>query len=478
MKLLPKQKEATLITLKAIQGLNNVAFLLYGGAIRGGKTYWALITALMLCEIYPKSRWGVIRKDLQRIRGNTIPSFKKLLDENPYIQGSMRYSPDINYTHSNGSQILFRGENIDRDPDLDRYKGFEVNGFIFEEINESSEKMFWKAFERAGSWIIPGMKTQPYPFVMGTCNPTQGWVKELVYDPYEAGTLKKQWHYIPAKITDNTELPDSYIQSLKNLPRYEYEVFVEGNWNITLKTGGEFLKEFEIEKHIKPIFYDPDGIIHVSIDSNVLPYIAISLWQSIKTGKGWRVEKFHELPAEFPHNSARKSALLLAKYLKDLNYTKKIFLYGDATTTARNNIDDENRSFLTLFTDSLTKKDVRYEKRFFNRNPIVSSTGEFMNAIFEKNIYNLDIIIGENCKKTISDYIEIKEDKDGSMAKTRAKDPNTGVSFEQYGHFLDTDRYFICKIFEDEFKRFMKRMTDYSEVIKMKSADSFIQGGI
>jgi len=472
-----KQKKALNKVLRGVNGLNSLRFLLYGGAIRGGKTYWALITGLILCEIYPNSRWGVVRKDLSRIRGNTIPSFLKILDENKYIKGKLSYSPEIAYQHHNGSKLLFRGENIDKDRDLDKYKGFEVNGFIFEEINEVSQKMFWKAFERSGSWIIPNRKEQPAPVIMATCNPTQEWVKELIYDRWKNDTLPKEWEYIPAKISDNPYLPQAYKDSLKNLPRYEYEVYVEGNWDVRLKTGGEFLKSFQINEHIKYLDYDESETLHISIDSNVLPYIAISVWQLSKKENTWKAKKIKELPAEYPHNSARKSGKLLVKYLRKLNYNKKIYLYGDATTKAKNNIDDENRSFLTLFQKPVTDAGFNLEKRFFTKNPNVASTGEFINEIFENNIQGIEIVISEICKKTISDYIEVKEDLNGSMLKTRTKDPNTGASFEKYGHFLDTDRYFICKVFEEQFNKFRQRLTNYQDNTIPDPTNNFLSGG-
>ena len=78
------------------------------------------------------------------------------------------------------------------------------------------------------------------------------------------GTLPETWSYIPAKITDNVDkngnlnLPQAYIDNLKNLPKFEYMVFVEGNWDIQLKTGGEFLRSFELSKHVKPIKFEPE----------------------------------------------------------------------------------------------------------------------------------------------------------------------------------------------------------------------------
>lgn len=73
--------------------------------------------------------------------------------------GKLRQSP-YEYTHPNGSVILFKSESYDRDKDLDWMKGLEVNGFLFEEINECQEQTFYKAFERAGAWIIEGLSEE------------------------------------------------------------------------------------------------------------------------------------------------------------------------------------------------------------------------------------------------------------------------------------------------------------------------------
>ena len=59
-------------------------FILYGGAIRGGKSYWGLITLLMLCRVFPGSRWCVIRQDSERIRSTTIPTFSKILKKGKF----------------------------------------------------------------------------------------------------------------------------------------------------------------------------------------------------------------------------------------------------------------------------------------------------------------------------------------------------------------------------------------------------------
>ena len=53
-------------------------FILFGGAMGGGKTFLGLSALLIMCELFPKSRWCVIRENLEKIRITTIPSFKNL----------------------------------------------------------------------------------------------------------------------------------------------------------------------------------------------------------------------------------------------------------------------------------------------------------------------------------------------------------------------------------------------------------------
>ena len=63
------------------------------------------------------------------------------------------------------------------------------------------------------------------------------------------------------------------------MPAFEYDVFVNGNWEIELKTGGEFYKYFDLDKHTGVCEYDPTKPIHVSFDENVNPYITATVFQ-------------------------------------------------------------------------------------------------------------------------------------------------------------------------------------------------------
>ena len=202
--------------------------LLFGGAIRGGKTYCMLLLILALCRIYKGSRWAIVRKDLPTIKRNTLPAFARVKPDG--FCGELNRT-DFYVDCENGSRIIFFPESIDRDPDLDRWKGLEVNGFALEEANEIQEKSFVKAIERAGAWVCHGK--QPPPLILATCNPSLSYVKRRWYDPWRKGTLQSPYYYLPSRIDDNPHLPQSYLESLETLKETDpaaYERFVLGNW--------------------------------------------------------------------------------------------------------------------------------------------------------------------------------------------------------------------------------------------------------
>lgn len=437
MNFTPKQTEA----MEAVQS-QKYNFILYGGAIRGGKSVWGLSSLLILCQVFPRSRWCVIREDMEKIRTTTIPSFRKLEPS-----GNVRQSP-YEYHHPNGSVILFKSENYAQDKDIDWMKGLEVNGFLFEEINECQKQTFFKAFERAGAWIIPNANTQPKPIILATCNPTFGWVKELIYDRWKADTLPKEWVYIPAKITDNPHLPKEYLENLKNLPTFEYMVFVEGNWDIQLKTGGEFYKCFEIENHVKHTTYDPAYPLHISWDDNVNPYLPCGIFQI----KGKELQMIDEISGKTPNNTVKSVCAEISR--KYQGHSSGMFIYGDATANKQDTKLEHGYNFYRLILDYL--KEFKPQNRVTASNPSVVMRGNWINTVFEKQLNGVNFIIGEHCKTAISDFISLKEAPDGTKLKEMATDTKTGARYQKVGHYTDLFDYIVCTAFIQDYTAYLK----------------------
>lgn len=201
----------------------------FGGGIRGTKTWGSLSSLIALCRIFPGSRWAVIRKDLQRLRDTTIPSFDKLRVRTNGFVGAVNQQT-WNAPCANGSMLLFRGENIDRDPELLRFHGYEVNGFLNEEADELSERTLAKEIERAGTWIIPGDVVQPPAYILNTFNPCPGWPRRRFYIPWRDKSIAAPYAFIPSTAADNPYISDAQREAWKEMPDAEYRRFVLGDW--------------------------------------------------------------------------------------------------------------------------------------------------------------------------------------------------------------------------------------------------------
>lgn len=235
----------------------------FGGGVRGSKTFGSLATLISLCRIYPGSRWAVIRKDLQRLRDTTIPTFDKLrlahLGGDAFI-GQVNQQT-WNAACANGSELLFRGENIDKDPDLLRFHGYEVNGFLNEEADELSERTLVKEIERAGTWIIPGDRPQPIPYILNTFNPCAGWPRRRFYSPWKSGTIAPPYAFVPTTQADNPYIGEAQREAWRDLPENEYRRFILGDWDAL--TGA---------------YYDTLSVDHL-IPRDALPKVLPAHWR-------------------------------------------------------------------------------------------------------------------------------------------------------------------------------------------------------
>lgn len=242
-----------------------------------------------------------------------------------------------------------------------------------------------------------------------------------------------------------------------------YNVYALGEWGV-IKTGNEFLNSFNVGKNSGEYPYIPGLPIHLSVDSNVLPYISVSYWQA-DLSKGKVMYQIAETTAESPNNSVRRAAKLVSKKLSELGYDDKIYLHGDASAKAANTIDDNKRSFMDLFIDTLKKDNWTVEDKVGNKNPSVSMTGEFVNAVFEKQLAGLSININDSCRASIDDYQSVQKDANGAILKTKVKDSVTKQTYEEHGHLTDTLRYVVHDIMYEEYVQFANRRkrNTYSE---------------
>ena len=227
-----------------------------------------------------------------------------------------------------------------------------------------------------------------------------------------------------------------------------YRIYALADWGI-IRTGGEFLYNFDEKRNTGEVSFNGTLPIRLSVDNNVLPYISVGVWQL----DGNRLFQIHEIAAEEPNNTVVKAGGLVVNYLKNLGYDDIIIVHADASTSAKNTIDEQKMSFIDKFCDVLRKAGYQVNLSIPKKNPSVSMSCEFANKL----LYESRIKINRDCKKSVLDYLNAKRDANGGMIKKRVRDRNTGQSYEQWGHFTDTLRYIAVDALIDEY-------TDFSAV--------------
>lgn len=249
-----------------------------------------------------------------------------------------------------------------------------------------------------------------------------------------------------------------------NDPDY-YQVYALGEWG-HIRTGAEFFPSFSHGVVCGRFKYNPELPIHISMDSNVLPYVTATFFQKeYKPDDVQQVTQIDELPIESPNNSARKAAKVIAKRLKEYGYSDKVYLHGDASGKAANTIDSENRSFFDLVIDELECEGFDVVDNIGKRNPSVATTGEFINAVWDGRVPGVSIRIDDDCTVSIDDYQAVQKDENGAIAKQKVTNPVTKQKYEAHGHVSDCLRYIAHDLLRQQYTDFSmgRKRSLYSE---------------
>ncbi|MEI8142843.1 MAG: phage terminase large subunit [Chitinophagia bacterium] len=222
-----------------------------------------------------------------------------------------------------------------------------------------------------------------------------------------------------------------------------------------IRTGSEFWKFFDEEKHVKPVVFDRSSTVHVSLDENVNPYVTQTIWQINSSEK--HIKQVHEICSKSPNNNAPKAAKQFIEYLQSLNYSNVVYVYGDPSGAKRSTIDENNASFFDKYIAELKAAGYSVINRVGRSAPAIALSAAFINAIYEHNQDGWTITIADHCYSSIEDYIVVKEDEEGKMQKLKVKDKETGVTYEQHGHISDSKRYFIITVLKEAFENYRSR---------------------
>lgn len=279
---------------KAAQFLNaalsgKYRVIIYGGAIRGGKTFNSLAVLVLLHKIYPQSRSVITRDSWKTMKRAVYPSARKAIPENFIAKFN---ASDYYWKFANGSEMFFYPENYDADKELKQWDGLEVNFILLEQAEGLHHICFDKALERVGSFMVPNGK-QPPPLLLVTMNPNSTWARQF-HDQWRNGELPKNWLYIPARIDDNPHIDASYKESLQELKKSnpaKYKRYVEGDWDVEEDADDRLVQNAAIDDIFTNSFV-PEGkrIITSDIAFEGSDRFVIGHWS------GWRLENITVIP--------------------------------------------------------------------------------------------------------------------------------------------------------------------------------------
>jgi hypothetical protein len=421
----PKQAEYFVTAMSAAQNANPYKFLSYGGAIRGGKTFVTLAILIRLCEIFPNSRWHIIRKDFPVLEKTTIPSIEKILT------GSRRWRAvrkSGNYHYQNlktNSKIFFSSENINSDKNLNWMLGLETNGFFLEQAEELSEKIWEKSIERVGSWYLPKM---PRGLIFLTFNPTQRWVKEKIYDKWLSGELPPEYFFQSALPKDNPFVTQDQYDGWDLMAERYRKQFVEGDWTDFDGEDGRWLFAFSEKKHVGKVEWNKKEPLYISFDFNRNP-IVCSAWQHY--GRMIRGIRTIKLKDSTIHRLCQEIEAFFPNAL--------FFVTGDAsgavpTTMSNMHNFDVIKNYFRLGSNQMNVS---------RSNPRLEDSRVFCNSILEQYGFVVD---KDNCKDFIFDAKNVKADPANKIVKESRKDE------AQQADTLDTFRYYLHRYFADYLK--------------------------
>lgn len=414
----PNQAKLYTLIMEAVQDQHPYRYFLFGGAVRGGKTFACLTLVCVLAKMYPGSRWLIVRDTLANLKKTTFPSIRKVL-ANHSTHKWHRDPAETYIEFENQSVILFFAENFTIDKDLDRWKGLECNGILFEQLEEMQECTWHKGIERAGTWVIPGA---PPPLLLATCNPTMNWVRNLFHEPYTAGTLQAPYFFIPSSPHTNPFLEERVKQSWQAMDTVSYQRFVEGNW-LAYPKKDLFAYEFDKDKHTDIVQYNPKDSVYLSFDFNIDPGCC-TIWQTDEKSFAYCIDEIRIFSCTLTK---------LADAIKERYPGAYYMVLGDASGHNRNILMDKNLSCYRVLENLLHLKPSQIQVP--KSNPPISKSRIEVNTIFE---HFADFKISPQCVYLLEDLTTVHVINDGR---------NLDKSNPNRGHLLDTLRYFVHRFF-------------------------------
>lgn len=218
------------ITLDALEDDSHKQ-IIFGGAAGGGKSQLGCYWLIKSCLKYPQTRWLMGRAVLKTLKETTLNSFYDVATRQGLKAGEhYTFNAQSNIiTFFNGSQIILKDlAYYPSDANFDDLGSLELTGAFVDEANQLTQKAWSILYSRIR------YKLNDYgliPKLLGTCNPSKGFIYDGFYKPHKDDTLANDRMFVQALVHDNPNISPHYIESLKSLDKASKERLYYGNWD-------------------------------------------------------------------------------------------------------------------------------------------------------------------------------------------------------------------------------------------------------
>jgi hypothetical protein len=248
----------------------SITEICYGGHAGSGKTAAICIVALINAIKFPGYKAAICRKTLPALKLTTWEEMKNTLVREKLIKKEQGQKQQFDYIMNsnsseiefvNGSKFIFLSLELRGDEDLQRLGSTNIDDCFIDESGEIAFEAYSVAKSRVGRGPASILYKRPGKVIL-SCNPSQNFLRELFYDPYErlGGGEFQKWKsastynskgekidayrcFLRATCYDNPFLSLSYIENLKSLPEKQRRRLYEGDWNYSDDKNSLFTSE-------------------------------------------------------------------------------------------------------------------------------------------------------------------------------------------------------------------------------------------
>mgnify|MGYP003618207991 CR=1 FL=1 len=358
------------------------------GGTSSSKTY-SILQVLARKAIFEKSVITVVGQDLPNLKKGAMRDFERIVQNSPILDAHITKHnlSEHTYTFINGSLIEFtsyKDEQDARSGKRDYLFINECNGVpfeIYEALQVRTNKQIFLDYNATGAFWV-------HEQVIGKPDAIR-FVSNYTHNKYISEAVRRQ------------------IESYKFNSPYRWRVFGMGLTGIT--DDEKWLHSFNRNKHLKPVTYNPNEPVYISIDFNVGKFVAIAFQCSDVDNN--KYSYFHVIK-EFVLRDANIEQMSMQ--IKQTYPANRIFITGDQTGARQDTgYSKSNDTLLTILQRSLGVNNGQmlfgsYSKRYPASNPSFQNSWAHCNMCFA---HHRNLFIHPDCRELIADCERAKFDR-------------------------------------------------------------------